>query len=396
MDNRYLIEQKLQEIHQVLERDEEKIDKFSMLGGHPGLALYYATAYRVYQDEQLLTKATDILTLSLDRAMDTPHQCSYSYGLSGVMWLTEYFIKNDFVDSSLRKDLKGCDEFIIKNALAALNDGNYDFLHGALGMVYYLFERPNSKKKREYLTKIFECLKAMQRTFKDTMSWPAFNQGEHNLIPGQIDLGLSHGLASILVFLCLFYEQGIPCKEMIVEAVDLLLACEDINEAKSGRFPYKTGDGCQPEKTRLAWCYGDLGIAIAIWKAGNVLGNVHYKSKAIQILDYNCHRRDREKNLVLDAGLCHGTSGNAQVYHHFYKVTGNLLYQETSRYWIEETLKSAQFSEGLAGYKFFHNKHGWLNLHGMLEGLIGVGLALLTSYTDQPLDWDRFMLFDRN
>ena len=105
-------------------------------------------------------------------------------------------------------------------------------------------------------------------------------------------------------------------------------------------------------------------------------------------------RRDLKENFVLDAGLCHGTAGIAHIFNRMFINTGVTDFKEASDYWFEETLKMATFEDGLAGYKVWRTKEmgGWTNEYGFLEGIAGIGLAMISTISNINPDWDECLL----
>ena len=78
-------------------------------------------------------------------------------------------------------------------------------------------------------------------------------------------------------------------------------------------------------KRRLAWCYGDLDIAISLWHAGNALNNQIWKNKSLQIFR-SCIELVEEQDLLTEFGICHGTSGIAMIFRRIYLETEELLF----------------------------------------------------------------------
>lgn len=103
-------------------------------------------------------------------------------------------------------------------------------------------------------------------------------------------------------------------------------------------------------------------------------------------------RKDFEKNGIVDAGICHGTAGIAHIFNRFFFETKMPIFKDTANYWIKETLKMATHDDGLAGYKSFYSEKEWVKEYGLLEGVAGIGLALLSHISDEEPTWDRCLL----
>ncbi|WP_302157971.1 lanthionine synthetase LanC family protein, partial [uncultured Alistipes sp.] len=148
--------------------------------------------------------------------------------------------------------------------------------------------------------------------------------------------------------------------------------------------------------SRLGWCYGDLGVAAALWQAGCALRNDRWCAKALEVLRGTSRRRELAPNGIFDAGLCHGAASVALMYHYMYGQTGETLFAETRDYWIGETLRMGRLEEGLAGYGAWHGVEygGWKREYGLLEGIAGIGLMLLAALANDPKSdqWMRFFM----
>ena len=101
-------------------------------------------------------------------------------------------------------------------------------------------------------------------------------------------------------------------------------------------------------------------------------------------------RRDLQDNFVQDAGLCHGTAGIGHIFYRMWWNTRMPEFKAAADYWFEQTLKMARFPDGLAGFKAWHSEKygGWVKDYGLLEGVSGIGLALLTYYYEIEPAWD--------
>jgi len=144
-------------------------------------------------------------------------------------------------------------------------------------------------------------------------------------------------------------------------------------------------------KSRLGWCYGDLGIGSALWQAGKTLSKIEWMNKGLEILLESTQRQSINENSVQDAGICHGSAGIAMVYRRMYLETSIDEFNEATKYWINQTLNFSYFSDGLAGYKTFE-KNGCKLDYSLLSGISGIGLVLL-SYKENDLQtWDELFL----
>ena len=71
----------------------------------------------------------------------------------------------------------------------------------------------------------------------------------------------------------------------------------------------------------MAWCYGDLGIAIALYHANQILNNEEVEREYIELLHKSLKRKDKSISMVEDISVCHGSFGLALIFKKFYDRT---------------------------------------------------------------------------
>jgi hypothetical protein len=179
---------------------------------------------------------------------------------------------------------------------------------------------------------------------------------------------------------------------LCVDAVDWLLA-QRLPDGAGATFAATVeladGDTEQPA-ARLAWCYGDPGVAAALRVAGEALGRDEWQAAAADIA-LQAARRPEELSGVLDAGICHGAAGLALIFHRFHQATGHPEFASAASAWYTRLLDMRRPREGVGGYQAWEPP-AWVDDPGLLGGAAGVALALLAAGTTDPPDWDRLIL----
>lgn len=291
------------------------------------------------------------------------------------------------------------DEIAYKSALVDLKENNHDFLHGSVGNAIYLSSRlQENNNAKIFLTEILNILSKISKSNDKGVYWEesTFYLKEHEKDKKIINLGLAHGIASKIVLFSKLYKQGINInlsKHLLKESVRFLLNSKNPTNSIS-IFPTRIGDDDESNYSRLSWCYGDLGICIALWQAGEALQDETIKQEAITICLHTTQRIDLKDTGLNDAAFCHGTAGVAHIYNRMFRYTGKFEFKEAANYWIEQTLKMATFEDGLAGYKsFFTEKYGgWVTNYGLLDGITGIGLVLSSYINEEEPTWDDCLL----
>ena len=131
----------------------------------------------------------------------------------------------------------------------------------------------------------------------------------------------------------------------------------------------------------LGWCYGDLNQAIMFYQAGKILDR-NDLTKIAENISQTTLKRIQKKGVFMDNHfLCHGTSGLTQMYHALEQISGDTLYQEGSQYWLSQTMD-------------YLEKFDWEldNFGGLLGGLEGLGLVLMSCQTHTKTLWNRLFL----
>lgn len=321
------------------------------------------------------------------------HFHTFSKGITGCFWVLNHAKKNNLISMNL-KSLDFYNKFLKNSMITEIKNDNYDFLHGAIGIGLYLLEKSKNKSIYNYIGKLIDCLYEIKETENTGFKWYSLINSETELYG--YNLSLSHGSSSIICFLSKVHSKGFfqeKTKILLDGAIEYILKNGTKNK-EDFLYPSWVPKDNSYSTSRLAWCYGDLGIAIALYYAGVSTNNNDLINKSIENLTHTSNRRDLIKENVLDACLCHGTAGIAHIYKRMYRNTGIEKFKETHDFWINETLKMAKFKDGLAGYKKYQGLDSgeWRTEYGFLDGIAGIGLTLLSSISDEDPSWDECLL----
>jgi lantibiotic modifying enzyme len=370
----------------------------SLLGGQMGFAVFetYCNRYVGIEDD---SRIWERISFSLNAIQEGEMIHAFAGGMAGVAWgflhlFNQGLLQDDELDpQSIVEDL---DEGLFENAMMLLEDGNYDYLHGGLGVCLYFLERTPSPQIADYLSQIVERLSAVAVRFPNgDIAWNFDNFGTRSPQESNIyNLGLSHGSASIVAILSLLYEKGYArerCAELIQGNLQWMWGVR--NKVRSNGmnsvFPNTVTDVPTDQESRLAWCYGDLGIANTFWLAGEKLQNKAWKSIAEQTMLHAATRRGPD-TLMNDAPLCHGTTGAAYFFSQFSKHSNVPVLAEAIDFWLQKTAKLALPKENEDVFLSYHRGQYESNL-SLLDGEVSIAMALL-SILGGSTAWDRFLL----
>ena len=369
---------------------QEKLNDNGLLQGNAGLSIFFAYLFLFTEEEKYLVNSEKLINLSID-SIETGNisSCTFCNGVSGVMWQLNHLIKIGILETEISNNIISDDiiGLMTQVSIRYLQMGDYDFLHGGLGPAMCFLNHTNSFKEREGFKNILHLLVETLEIKQDTFLFK-------NEFKSRDNLGLSHGIPSVVSILAkaIKYNMSTEKSEKLLhDSLNLIKSKK--NEDGLSLYPNLITDE-KPYNSRLAWCYGDLGVASAFWKAGKAMNNQEWKNEAIAIMLHSSKRRDLKENNVLDACFCHGTSGIAHIFNRFYKETGIKEFNEARWYWLQKTLGMATWNGDLADYKTWLGQKGWKNESGLLEGIAGIGLVLLGFLTNDiiNLSWDECLL----
>ena len=365
-----------------------------LLDGNFGtlLFLYY---YADYTKEKKYTQlAEQVLDKLLTQLESNLFGFSYASGYAGIFYLFHFLqekksINFDFTDSEAI-----IENYIIKHAGDCMQMNDFDYLHGSLGVaLYFLKKNPEHPFLREFIDFIYNKAEkgSLNQTvkWKTPYGWPELTYDYH--------LSLSHGMTSMVIFLCRLlkletFSASNDCLTMLEGCMNYILLQEIDHTQYGSYFPNKSlENNPSPIQSRLAWCFGDLGIAWALWQSGSTLNNRQWQDKAVEIMEYATQRVNREQTFVSDCGICHGSAGIAMMFRRFYLETHEKIFYNAWNYWIDFTLNFKRFDDGLAGFKTFELKE-WKNDISLLTGISGIGLSLLSFIRDDLQEWDELFL----
>lgn len=369
------------------------IKSFGLYTGEFGvlLFLFYYSNYTKSKKYALLTEK--YAKKLLEQLMEREVGYTFCSGFSGELYLFEYLRENYIIDFDINDTQTILDGYLIHRMRQNIQCKYFDFMHGALGIGLYLLKRPSRTGS------IWELINFLYNTAEKNVAnnvfkWKSIINPDNGLVG--YNLSMSHGVSSIIIFLSRVIKSGISNKkiqEMLSGAVNFVLSQQRDLFQYGSYFPnYVLINPTETtSKSRLAWCYGDLGIGIALWQAGKVMEESKWEEKGFEILFQSTHRRDLKENHVKDAGICHGSVGIAMIYRRLFLETHCVEFRDATQYWLNQTLNLSYFNEGLAGYKTFEH-NDWICNYSLLTGISGIGLAFISYLNEDQQKWDEMFL----
>ena len=295
-------------------------------------------------------------------------------------------------------DMSEIDESLL-TAIAAPWTGDYDLINGLTGFGVYALERFPRPTAVRCLEAIVDRLDETVEVLGAGLTWFTaselmFPHQRERYPRGGYNLGVAHGVPGVIAFLAAACRRGIRSERArpLLEGAVRWVWSQRLSEQ---RFPAWVVPGIEAKPSRLAWCYGDPGIAATLLSAARALGNDEWERAAFDIA-LRAATAAPEDAGVEDAGLCHGAFGLAHVYNRIYQAGGDARFADAARLWYRRGLDMRRPERGIAGFESWEldadMQLGWREDPGFLAGAAGVGLALLAGLTSVEPEWDRLLM----
>ncbi|MBO4814379.1 MAG: hypothetical protein J5523_05415 [Muribaculaceae bacterium] len=361
---------------------------YSLLGGNFGEILFLYYYSRVNHDYLAIAEQqTDRMFADMSRIMSI---ASYCNGLAGLaIGLNE--LQRDGFMQGIDDAIEVFDDAIETQQQEDFRSNRHDFLHGFIGLgFYWLMRYRNSGVGIKPLMEIVEYLSTTCNEVDEMLRW-LLPEGKRD---SRYNISLSHGLSSTIILLTridllstLTKHEHAEIERLVSGAVSYLNYNRlDLNRFGSW-FPMSSIDTANPAKSRLAWCYGDLGVAQALLSANRI-------GLALDVFQHSALRRDLIENRVYDATICHGTAGLGTFFDYLAHCHPSKLFLDAADYWRNQTLRKVEYVNGNAQFRHMSGLNGKFEEgHGILVGTAGVGLYLLDCIgIKTPLN--RFLLLE--
>ncbi|GAB5472043.1 MAG: hypothetical protein Mars2KO_01420 [Maribacter sp.] len=396
------LENQLQKIAEAIRGHHGKENEIGVLTGLSGMALFCFYYAKYLDDDSLSDIGVKIISdciEKINRGYSYPTYCS---GIAGFGWAVQHLTKERFLSLDSDDLLGQFDEYLYAQMKFDLVKGNFDYLHGAIGYGLYFLSRYRYSENtdlrlryRSYLIELIKTIEKLSISNGETLKWGSTLDGKKG--SRGFNLSLSHGISSILNFAARLYEFDVfkeSTRKIIIGSANYIFDLEDKHSENLSLFPrWVETDAPLKYNSRLAWCYGDLGIGLSLLHAANSLVDGSMRNHALKILNHTTKRKLHDDTLVIDAGVCHGSYGNAQIYQKLWQNTKHESFKESINFWIADGIQKAIYEDGYAGYKQWEGFVGsWTPQLSLLEGVAGIGLVIIDYLSEEPNSWDECLM----
>ncbi len=373
----------------------------SLGGGQAGIALFFAYLHRCLADPGAHAAAVQLLEQATDALAAQPSWISLYAGFSGVAWAGEH-LGSFLFEPGGDDPNEDVDETLHALLSQGQWGGDYDLIRGLVGLGVYALERLPNPVAAETLERIVAHLANSAERRPDGATWwtdprwlPPEDAANHP--HGYYNLGVAHGVPGVIALLGAACAAGLGSKlvrDVLADAVAWVLAQRQSVDGVT-LFPLWVENDTPPAKSRLAWCYGDAGVAAALFWAGRHVGEPAWEGAALEIA-LRAAEQAPEQTGVVDAGLCHGAAGLGHLFNRLAQASANDRLAVAARFWFDLALAMRRPGQGVGGYQAWGPAPGgglaWWDDATFLTGSAGIGLSLLAATTDVEPRWDRVLL----
>jgi lantibiotic biosynthesis protein len=370
--------------------------------GLAGLALVHAALDVAFPEVGHGVCAQRALGRAIDLLATTILSPSLYSGFPGVAWVAELLSgdPNARPDEDPNAEIDAALETYLARSPWT---SPYDLMEGLVGVGVYALERMPRPSARRMLALVVARLRETAQRRRPGIAWwsdPLWVPAQWRQTPHpDWNLGVAHGMPGVIALLGRIAAAGvdgrtrITARALLDKAVAWLLA-QELPPDAAGRFAWAVGGDLSRQPARLAWCYGDAGVAAALLVAARAVGEPAWEKVSLRIALHAAARTVAAAGVV-DGGLCHGAAGVAHVFHRIYRVTGEKRIGAAARAWFERALAMRKPGQGFGGFLAYvpgQGRLGWRGRPGFLTGSAGITLALLAATTHADPAWDRALL----
>ncbi|MEU1936217.1 lanthionine synthetase C family protein [Streptomyces coeruleorubidus] len=315
--------------------DDAVWDGSSLSHGHAGLALLHLHAARAGGGRAAYDRAFAFLRAAFEHTETEPVPEPGMFGGTSGLALALADCAAD--EPRFRPSLDRLHERLADQVLAvdrpsgAVADHDYDAINGAAGVLAHqcTVDSP-SPRMREATDRTLDFLLRLSTgdgppyALAVAPRWYPLDEYRDDYPHGYLNLGLSHGVPGVAGALAAALRAGHRAPETrtaLRGLVDWLLAVR-LTDAQGPLWargvPLDANGRTVPNDAlphahdQLAWCYGTAGVAVALLRAAEALGDDAAGSAAADAFDAVL-RRGPGRGTVLSPTLCHGMAGLVAV-----------------------------------------------------------------------------------
>lgn len=314
--------------NKIMEVDLKTNNFDDLIKGKLGLVLYCLNFYKMQKNEFFLDKIVEILDDIFDKISNDKSflgaNMTLADGLPGLGIVLNELLKEEIIDESFQLQVDIITESAYEKGIVMISEGNFDYLYGPSGILFYL----NEVHADEYCSLIVDKLHA----YAISHDYVFYNSIGDFYTQG-INFGFAHGALGLSAVLLKVYERGLnqeKIKDILLNLTGKLLEFKKDNVSRDkiiyqlegfdypSWFPYNIitkSDNkiVKPElydsnlyhfTDRLAWCNSDLGYVLMLYKIGVAFGKEEYIQISNKIGSEIINRKQFEDTAIIASNMC--------------------------------------------------------------------------------------------
>lgn len=365
--------------------DFEQMDNLSLASGLSGCALGLWAVHRFISDTSVLA-SLERIDARLNELLNEEGEILPGLfgGIAGVAYAEVRY--KGLISSNTQEYCDDLDQMLLEFTSSPGSDVHFDLVGGIAGIAQHSAVSGPSPARAALLTTAVRWIEARSEPSETGLSWRTAPwhyglEASATTYPrGTLNLGVAHGVPGVIGALTSAVRTGHGSAVALLDrACSWMINIEA--QHSGGGIPYLAEDPAT--KARLAWCYGDAGVAVVLVNAGIAL----QRTDVIEVgntIGLRALARTLAVRSIQDATLCHGAAGWLLIFSRLYRSTSDERYLD-GVVWCRKLLFDRFCKGGIDSLLPPISEHG--EVHHLLNGTLGVALALLDSTNEEQVDW---------
>lgn len=348
-------------------------------------AIILVEAAMMREREEDIQAAAKHLRHAMALLDEMPLSSSLYRGITGLGWAMQTFPMPELLEGR-DETLRDLDR-LLADGIEVTRNLNIDIINGVAGIAVYAIARGREQDSS------FELWRSLDDVFSRYFS--SWSIGDH--LPHKSaanNLGVAHGVPGLLAVGAVAHARGLLPENtgaLLGSALDLLWTHARLED---GMYTYPTHHGA-PARSRLAWCYGALGMAATFRNA--IPLDPANAERAVRMIESGIAQYASGAHGIRDATLCHGHAGVALTFEYLAQSDAFEPGLTAALRNAALTASSAALDEerrDLGDCVYFHwTPEGMKSRMSFLEGGPGVALAIAAAYAGAKRPWMNLLAY---
>lgn len=367
-------------------QENTELNGIGISNGILGKSLFYYYNYLYTQEEKWLELTISLIEEALEMLTNDYSSISPQNDIIEAAIYLSFLVKNNVLSDEVEFIINDLEELIEEIFHSRLAEGDLDGVKGVFApLQYYLYSQKNCKEK---LHQVFQLVQE-KVVESDTEAYWYFDLRSSET--SYVELGFNHGVSGIVSFLMDCYVNDVEREEsltLITKGLFFLEKQQDKN--RTCWFPQTTNNDFLNYHNLS---YGDLGIGFTFYKAGQLFNNKYWSSIGIEILENAAKYTDEKEKYIRDANMIYGASGLYSFFDMMYRLTTNKHFESAKNYWYKNIFEKGNNDTVWAGFNTYYNGIYEFAQLGISQGILGIGLTLLSKELDIKNEYLNFLNF---